>query len=210
MKLENCWTNSARKAKAPFLSFFCFQSWEGGGEVGVRRLQGETNPAGRPKPEYLLLCSRFCLHADGLRRNRPPPHLQPPSSQALARAKKLSACWVCQPFWQEAFPSPPLVFLHPSFSWGGRAEGAQRIQMLMFHSESCTHIRLWLWFCSPVATERWGWRYDKAKKSTTNKQTNKKVPCRSSDTVPVPKGCRTIKSWLLGGKMMRPALLVQS
>lgn len=38
----------------------------------VRFLQGETNPAGRPNQDDLLLCSNLCLHADRLQRERLP------------------------------------------------------------------------------------------------------------------------------------------
>lgn len=60
----------------------------------------------------------------------------PPSPESLPKRQPIQ---FLKPFWQEAFPSP--FFLNPSFSWGGRAEGTQSMQMLTFHNESCAHIR---------------------------------------------------------------------
>lgn len=146
MKLESRWTNSS------FPLFLLFSKF--GGEVGrYDAFKVKPTQQAAPNPKYLLLCSNFCLHADGLRRKR-----LPSPSQALARAKKLSACWVCQPFWQEAFPSPqpppPLLSSStPPSAEVGVLREHRAYRCWCSTAKSCTHIRLWLWFCSPVAVE---------------------------------------------------------
>lgn len=102
-----------KESKSSFPLFLLFSKLRGWGEVGVRRLQGETNPAGRPKPEYLLLCSRFCLHADGLRRKRPPPTSNPPLAKHWPVPKNFQPVGFVSPSDRKLSP-PPLPLLSSS------------------------------------------------------------------------------------------------
>lgn len=144
MKLEGGLTDSAREATTPFLSFLCFQSR--GRRCDSFKVK-QTQQAAQTKTILCFVQTYVSTQTGCSASGSPWPSTGP--CQKTFSLLGLSALLTGS--FPLPLPHPPSVFLHPSFSWGGRAEGAQSIQMLMFHSESCTHIRLWLWFCSPIA-----------------------------------------------------------
>lgn len=173
MKLESGLTNSTREATTPFLSFLCFSK---SGEE-VRFLQGETNPAGRPNQDDLLLCSNLCLHADRLQRERlplakhwPVPKNFQPVGFVSPSDRKLSPPPSCLP--------PPLLQLRWA-CWGSTehtdVDVPQRklyphplMIVILQPNSSSSMFKLTL------------------RKTKQTKQPNKNVHCWSSDIVSVP------------------------